>query len=333
MVKILQKEDVFFHSLNGISSNSQVLIILHFDYFINKSDLKILKNKYENIILIPIDESKSITKNAEFIFELIAKGNKITIVFNSYYKESFGDYFNFEFKNNKLISFIEVSQFCECMLKKCYVSDNINIHNLNINNLKYFTIYPRIVKKSIDWIFGVVIYVISQPLWLISAIKIYLESPGPIFYIQSRIGINDSNIKVFKFRSMRLDAEQNGAQFSNKNDDRIFPFGKIMRATRIDELPQLFNILKGELSLIGPRPERKVFIETFEELIPHYNERHAVKPGISGYAQIMYPYGAGLKDARHKLMYDLYYIKNWNLKLEAKIIFLTIYTIVTKKGI
>ena len=131
---------------------------------------------------------------------------------------------------------------------------------------------------------------------------------------------------------MRPDAESNGASFSKKNDSRVFAYGGFMRLTRIDELPQIYNIFRRDISLIGPRPERPVFCESFEEVIPYYNLRHNVKPGITGYAQVMYSYGAGIADARHKLMYDLYYIKNWSLLLELKIILLTIVVILGRKG-
>ena len=133
---------------------------------------------------------------------------------------------------------------------------------------------------------------------------------------------------------MRLDAEKDGAAFSSEDDPRIFPWGNKMRRLRIDEIPQVFNILKGEMSLIGPRPERKYWIEKdFEKNIPYYSQRHIVKPGITGWSQVMYPYGNGIEDARQKLMYDLYYIKHWSIVLEMKVIWKTVMVVLNKQGV
>ncbi|OYU67396.1 MAG: sugar transferase [Cytophagaceae bacterium BCCC1] len=323
----------FFHSIKSKKiKNGKLLVILDYDYFLQKEDFNILLNKFERLYFIPIEESIKLESYSLLKRKLHKTYSNLTLIYNPEYQKYFGNKIELGFDKDNQIVVKNVFDFCEIYLKKCYVSDNVSILNPSLNNLQYFGITTRIIKKSVDWFVGLSIYLISQPLWLISAIRINLESPGPIFFKQSRIGIRNNEINVIKFRSMQVDAEKLGAQFSKKNDARIFQWGKIMRTTRIDELPQLFNIIKGELSLIGPRPERKVFIEVFKEKIPQYEVRHTVKPGITGYAQIMYPYGAGAKDARHKLMYDLYYIKNWNLALELKIIFKTIITIVNKKG-
>jgi lipopolysaccharide/colanic/teichoic acid biosynthesis glycosyltransferase len=132
---------------------------------------------------------------------------------------------------------------------------------------------------------------------------------------------------------MYLDAEKNGAQFATEDDDRVYAWGETMRATRIDELPQLWNVLNGDMHLIGPRPERKVWIEEFEKEIPYYNERHIIKPGLTGWAQVLYPYGVNAYDAKQKLMYDLYYIKHWSLWLEIKTVWKTIIVIIYRKGV
>jgi len=129
---------------------------------------------------------------------------------------------------------------------------------------------------------------------------------------------------------MVMDAEKDGIKFASKNDNRVFPWGKTMRKKRLDELPQMINILKGQMHLVGPRPERKYWVDKFEKNIPYYNERHIVKPGITGWAQVMYGYGENEEDARQKLMYDLYYIKNWSIILEIKIIWKTIFVVFGK---
>ena len=132
---------------------------------------------------------------------------------------------------------------------------------------------------------------------------------------------------------MSLDAEKDGIKFANADDDRVFEYGKKMRKMRIDELPQMLNVLLGQMHLVGPRPERRFWVEKFEQMIPYYSERHIVKPGITGWAQVMYPYGSNAQDAKQKLMYDLYYIKHWNLWLEIKIIYKTALIVLGKKGL
>ncbi len=320
-----------YHRLNSKTcKNKKVLIILSYDYFLQKRDFKLLLNKYQRIFLILKNEDLN-TISTNLVNEIIENFQKIDIIFNPLHERKKN--IIYDLQSTKSLNTFTVYEFCELTLKKCYIADSIEEETPNLNQLRYFTIQPRLIKKVVDIFAGTLIFIFTTPFWLISSLKIYLESPGPIFYKQKRIGIRNNEFTIIKFRSMRLDAEALGAQFSNKNDNRIFPWGKIMRATRIDELPQLFNIIKGQLSLVGPRPERRVFIESFEELIPHYNERHAVKPGISGYAQIMYPYGAGVNDARHKLMYDLYYIKNWSIWLEITILLRTVWTVIAKRGL
>jgi sugar transferase (PEP-CTERM system associated) len=165
------------------------------------------------------------------------------------------------------------------------------------------------------------------------ALAIKLDSPGPILFRQTRVGQGDRNFELFKFRSMRQDAEKNtGAVWAQKNDTRVTRLGRFLRKSRIDEIPQLINVLKGEMSLVGPRPERPEFVQTLKERIPYYSERHFVKPGVSGWAQVRYPYGASVEDAVEKLRYDLYYIKNISILLDLKIIFKTINVMLFCRG-
>jgi exopolysaccharide biosynthesis polyprenyl glycosylphosphotransferase len=188
------------------------------------------------------------------------------------------------------------------------------------------------VKRTFDIIASSVLLLLTFPIMLIAMALIYLDDRGPIFYRQIRVGKNWRLVQVMKFRSMRTDAEKNGVQFAKANDDRVTKFGKFMRKTRIDELPQLFNVLKGEMSFVGPRPERPQFVEEFSESIPFYAERHRVKPGITGWAQICYPYGASEKDTMEKLQYDLYYVKNYSIFLDLTVLFQTAEVILWGKG-
>jgi len=190
-----------------------------------------------------------------------------------------------------------------------------------------------VIKRGFDIVASFILLSASFPVMLLAMLAIYLEDRGPIFYRQIRVGENWKLMQVMKFRSMCTDAEKSGApQFATANDDRVTKVGHFMRKTRIDELPQLFNVLKGEMSFVGPRPERPEFVEQFTESIPFYVERHRVKPGITGWAQICYPYGASEKDTREKLQYDLYYVKNYSIFLDLTILFQTAEVILWGKG-
>ena len=187
-------------------------------------------------------------------------------------------------------------------------------------------------KRLIDLLFVIMIGLVAIPVGLITALLIKLESPGPVFFKQKRTGQYNQEFEVIKFRSMRNDAEKDGAQWATKNDARVTRVGNFIRKTRIDELPQLINVYKGEMSMVGPRPEREVFIEDLEKEIPYYRFRHAVKPGVTGLAQVKYPYGASVEDAVWKHKFDIYYIKHQNWKMELKILFLTVKTVVFGMG-
>ena len=173
---------------------------------------------------------------------------------------------------------------------------------------------------------------LSAPFVLLTAIIIKLESKGPAFYRQTRVGLYNEPFELFKLRSMRTDAEVDGAVWAQENDPRVTRVGKFIRKVRIDELPQAWNVLKGDMSFVGPRPERPTFVDDLEEKLKYYAERHMVKPGITGWAQINYPYGASLEDSRHKLEYDLYYAKNYTPFLDVLIILQTLRVVLWSEG-
>ena len=190
------------------------------------------------------------------------------------------------------------------------------------------------VKRSVDLGVSLAMLLLVWPIMLLTAMAIFIESKGrgTVFYKQFRVGEMGVPFEVIKFRSMRMDAEKNGAQWASENDDRITAVGKFIRKTRIDELPQLINVLRGDMSFVGPRPERPEFVTQLAESIPYFNDRHMVKPGITGWAQIGYPYGASEEDSKQKLQYDLYYVKNYSLFLDLSIIFQTAEVILWGKG-
>ncbi len=181
----------------------------------------------------------------------------------------------------------------------------------------------ELAKRGIECICSVVMIVVCLPLFLIVAIAVKLTSSGPIFYTQQRIGKLGRTFTIYKFRSMRQDAEANGVQWSTMNDPRVTPIGRILRHTHLDELPQLVNILQGDMSFVGPRPERPEFVQEIELQIPFYSLRHLIRPGVTGWAQISFPYGASIEDARRKLAFDLYYVKHRYWFFDLKILLKT----------
>lgn len=193
--------------------------------------------------------------------------------------------------------------------------------------------WEKRLKRILDIMVSLLILLISLPIALLSAIAISLDSKGPIFFKQERCGLNNKIFKIFKFRSMVHDAEKiTGPVWSQKDDPRITRVGKIIRKLRIDEIPQMYNVLKGEMSLVGPRPERPYFVEKLSEQIPYYKRRLKVRPGITGWAQVKHKYDETVEDVKIKLRYDLFYIENMSLRMDFKILFRTIFVVIFARG-
>jgi sugar transferase (PEP-CTERM system associated) len=189
------------------------------------------------------------------------------------------------------------------------------------------------IKRLFDIAGAVVLILLALPIMLVAALVIKLESSGPILYKQERVGLNNKPFNVVKFRSMRTDAEKDGIpRWATAGDSRVTRVGKVIRKLRIDELPQLFSVLNGDMSLVGPRPERAFFVEKLTQEIPFYAVRHSVKPGVTGWAQVRYQYGSTVEDTAEKLQYDLYYVKNHSLFLDLVVIFETVGVVLTGKG-
>jgi exopolysaccharide biosynthesis polyprenyl glycosylphosphotransferase len=179
----------------------------------------------------------------------------------------------------------------------------------------------------------VILAVLSAPFMALTAIAIALESGVPVLYCQERVGENGRTFTLCKFRSMRLDAEKGGRPvWATSDDDRVTRVGRFIRLTRLDELPQLWNVLRGDMSFVGPRPERPFFVAELTQEIPFYQQRHVVKPGITGWAQVKYRYGASIEDAKEKLRYDLYYIKHLSIFFDLTIVFDTVKVVLFRKG-
>jgi sugar transferase (PEP-CTERM system associated) len=187
-------------------------------------------------------------------------------------------------------------------------------------------------KRIFDIVASGATLLFAAPFLALAALAIRLEGPGPLLYRQERVGLGGKPFTLVKFRSMRLDAEAAGPRWAAAADPRVTRVGRILRATRLDEVPQVFNVLAGDMSFVGPRPERPVFVRDLEAALPFYAERHRVKPGITGWAQINYPYGASLEDAREKLAFDLYYVKNASLLLDVCILLQTLRVVLFQSG-
>ncbi len=243
---------------------------------------------------------------------------------------------------------LSMSELLECKLDGISIVDlptfferesgHVQLKSLNPSWMIYSMGFGRggfqqILKRAFDvWVSGAML-IATLPVMLFATLAIWLETGRPILYRQKRVGECGEVFEMLKFRSMRADAEKDGvARWAKKNDDRVTRVGKLLRLTRIDELPQLLNVLRGDMSFVGPRPERPPFVNELSRKVPFYASRHSVKPGITGWAQIRYPYGASVDDAVHKLQFDLYYVKNHSLFLDLVILFQTAQVVLFGQG-
>ena len=311
------------------------MLILGQKYNFTDLELQRLNKKFSSIKTIAYKD-KNPDDVIDEIEELLKKDSFTIIVLNTKAKvdEKIIKYLtNLKFNiQNSTFKIISIEHFLEEYLQKCYIPEsNDDLHYLD--DIKPFNLWQKLQKKLVDIVAIVglfLIFIIVKPF---VKRKIQEQSPGNIYFKQLRVGLNNKEFECIKFRSMHEHDTHKDIRTATKNDNRVFSFGETMRKTRIDELPQIFNILKDDISLIGPRAEWNKLVQEYEEEIPYYNQRHVVKPGITGWAQVMFVEGRNKDDTRQKLMYDLYYIKYWNLWLEIKIIFKTIMVVLGKKGI
>ena len=320
----MKKQNVLIFGSNHIENNIQEDIINTLDYnyigyisnnktratkyLIGKYDEMesiIVENNVDILVIVKDIKSPDFKKYSKRIFDLKINGLKIM---------------NYEEFNEDIQKKIDINQINEEWILQSNGFDILN------NEMQ------RNIKRGMDLILALILMVVLSPLALITAIIIKCESKGPVIFKQTRIGENMKPFKVYKFRSMKLHDPKKHSKYTLDCDTRVTKFGKFMRKTRIDELPQLWNILKGTMSFIGPRPEWDILAKDYAEQINYYNLRHLIKPGITGWAQVMFPYGESLDDAKRKLEYDLYYLKHQDLILDVLIVAKTAKAVLFGKG-
>ena len=320
----MKKQNVLIFGSNHIENNIQEDIINTLDYnyigyisnnktratkyLIGKYDEMesiIVENNVDILVIVKDIKSPDFKKYSKRIFDLKINGLKIM---------------NYEEFNEDIQKKIDINKINEEWILQSNGFDILN------NEMQ------RNIKRGMDLILALILMVVLSPLALITAIIIKCESKGPVIFKQTRIGENMKPFKVYKFRSMKLHDPKKHSKYTLDCDTRVTKFGKFMRKTRIDELPQLWNILKGTMSFIGPRPEWDILAKDYAEQINYYNLRHLIKPGITGWAQVMFPYGESLDDAKRKLEYDLYYLKHQDLILDVLIIAKTAKAVLFGKG-
>jgi len=315
------------------------------EIFIVNISLNISSNKYKEIFIlgteIDLDEINNILKNYDYDTKL--KFRIIDINYNSNFmpdqliitKENQLNYNEFKLLKNFLVNGVQITS------KNKWFENELNclpVELLNEKNLidsKLFWDNKNLqfkLKRFLDIVFSFFLLTLSLPIILISGLLIWLSDRGPVLYQQEREGLYRRKFNVYKLRSMIINAETCGPQWATENDKRITLIGTFLRKTRIDELPQLVSVLKGDMSLIGPRPERPEFNKLLDVEIPYYNLRHLLKPGLSGWAQVNYPYSSSLEESKHKLSYDLYYISNYSIFLDIVIFFKTMRIICRGSG-
>ena len=320
----MKKQNVLIFGSNHIDNNIQEDIINTLDYnyigYISNNKTRatkyltgkydemesiIVKNNVDILVIVKDIKSPDFKKYSKRIFDLKINGLKIM---------------NYEEFNEDIQKKIDINQINEEWILQSNGFDILN------NEMQ------RNIKRGMDLILALILMVVLSPLALITSIIIKCESKGPVIFKQTRIGENMKPFKVYKFRSMKLHDPKKYSKYTLDCDTRVTKFGKFMRKTRIDELPQLWNILKGTMSFIGPRPEWDILAKDYAEQINYYNLRHLIKPGITGWAQVMFPYGESLDDAKRKLEYDLYYLKHQDLILDVLIVAKTAKAVLFGKG-
>lgn len=322
--KYMKKKNVLIFGSNHIKNNVQGDLISNLDYNYvgyvsnNRSRAtRYLKGNYE--------ELEKVVKENEIDMIVIVKDMR-SDSFKKYLKRLF----SLKTSGIKILSYDEFNESIQKKIDASKINEQWLLESNGFDILNNQS--QKNAKRALDLVIAIGLLVLASPICLLAAIIIKIESKGPVIFKQTRIGENMKKFKVYKFRSMKLHDVSKASRYAGENDDRITKFGKFMRKTRIDELPQLFCIIKGTMSFVGPRPEWDVLAKEYEKEIPYYNLRHMIKPGITGWAQVMYPYGENIEDAKRKLEYDLYYLKHQDFIMDVLIIIKTAKVVLFGKG-
>ncbi|WP_190810438.1 sugar transferase [Flagellimonas sp. S3867] len=297
--------------INGESTNTFYKVKL--TYAMNKDGLSIDKKTFNEAVekvdtwILNVKDYNQVPKKLEnLLLESILKGKEI-LSYTSFYENIY-----------------------EAMPIRSHYHSFYELLQLKNKKIRYLqVVFSFMVNFILSFFIGIIFFLVCPVVWIFN---IFLNR-GPLFYTQLRVGQYGREFKIYKFRSMVIDAEKTGAKMASKDDARITPFGRVLRTFRIDELPQILSVIQGNMTFIGPRPERKVFVEQLDGMMPFYSIRHLYKPGITGWAQVKYKYGEDLQDSIKKLEYDLYYIKNKSITLDLRIIFKTITTVLFSRGV
>ncbi len=324
-----------FLIFNGLSLISQTIISKYFYKFFKSENIYLYFGKIEKYKILQKEIGMS-----EFTLKIIFSNSNLDL--NQYEIKFDGIILDeqINFSDSSLKKLLEYKStgipihslisWCNRFLKRFPPELITNLDLINEDLVYQQNLFHKRMKRAFDIFFSILLLLTLLPLLIVTGIFIYLNDRGPIFFSQTRTGLRGKEFNILKFRTMKINAESSGPQWAKKNDSRITFLGKYLRLFRIDELPQLIHVFKGSMTLIGPRPERPEFDILLKEKVPHYSLRYLVKPGLSGWAQVNYPYGASVKDAENKLSFDLYYLKNTSIKLDLLIFFKTIRLISNK---
>ena len=315
--------------------------IINTIYFINNKNKNIwyfFKSRNDKDFIL--DFLKQLRENSKYNFliykeDIYQKNNKkIPIIIKSYESLNAQEKEEIKFlksKNIKILTILEWSEFHLNRIPSEIIELNKNFKNKFKSKLKKKKL-SLAIKRLLDVLFSLFLLIISSPIIIFSILIIWLQDFQNVFYKQKRTGLNGKEITIYKLRSMKINSENEGLSWASKDDPRITKFGRLIRKSRIDELPQLINVIKGDMTLIGPRPERPEIDKELIDIIPNYFFRYSIKPGLSGWAQVNYNYAANLEEVKNKLSYDIFYIKNFSLFLDILIFLKTIRLILNLQG-
>jgi exopolysaccharide biosynthesis polyprenyl glycosylphosphotransferase len=323
-LKYVKKQNVLIFGSNHIENNVQEDLIcdLNYEYKGYISDNVSKATKY---LLGSYDDMENIIKEQEIDMLVIVEE-----IGNEDFKKYLKRIFDLKINGLKVLSYRDFNESIQKKIDITKIDEEWLLESNGFDILNNES--QKNIKRVFDLIIAVILIIMTIPILLITAIIIKLESPGPVVFKQFRIGKNMKKFKIYKFRSMRVHDSNKYSKYTLNNDERVTRFGKFIRKTRIDELPQLFCVLKGTMSFVGPRPEWDELVEEYEKKIPYYNLRHLIKPGITGWAQVMYPYGECVEDAQRKLEYDIYYLKNQDFLMDILTIMKTAKIVIFGKG-